>query len=129
MTIPVGGETGRLTEVAGILDTDDLRILRSGVYFRVSAANFSAYVESRQVYVPQELSSSVDINANTTDAFCTGTLTANLIDPSLADNKVTIRSISGTTTLTADAGTVENDTLTTGQAVTLAPRSTGWFQV
>ena len=80
--------------------------------------------------ISAELSFSQNIPTDADVVFNTGTLTVNLPNPSIATTKiVTIRSISGTTTITADAGTVETDTLTTGQATTLVARATGWFEV
>ena len=84
-------------------------------------------------YIPQTLVVSSDILANTTDAFCTGTITVNLIDPAIAAHKVTIANESptaATVTMTADNGTVyPTTTLTKDQSVTLAPRAPRWVQV
>ncbi len=76
-----------------------------------------------------EASGNVDAGLETDIVWCTGTLTVNLVDPSIATRPVTVRNISGTTTITADAGTVETTSLTVGQATTLAPRATGWFEI
>ena len=84
-------------------------------------------------YIPQSLTTSGDILVNTTDAFCIGTISVNLIDPALATHKVTIANESSTAetvTITTDAGTVyPTTTLTKDQSVTLAPRPTRWIQV
>lgn len=61
--------------------------------------------------------------------FCTATLTFTLVDPTTAFKAVTVRSITGTTTLSPSSGTVETTTLTIGQSVTLAPRASGWFVI
>lgn len=79
--------------------------------------------------VIQELTTDGDIGLKTAQVFGTGTLTANLFAPTIKSAQITLRCISGTMTITADAGTVENDTLTVGQSTTLATRATGWFQV
>lgn len=89
-------------------------------------------ISSIPVSSPQsivELTTSDDVSIHTDIVFCTGTLTANLVDPSTAIKQVAVRSVSGTITITADSGTVETSSLTTGQATTLVPRASGWFEV
>ena len=75
------------------------------------------------------LTSSANVPDGTDVVFCTGTLTATLVDPATATRGVTLRNISGTTTLATAAGTIEVTSLTLGQSVTFAPRSTGWFVI
>lgn len=76
-----------------------------------------------------ELTSGDDVSIHVDIVFCTGTFTVNLVDASTAIKQVVVRSLSGTITITADAGTVETTTLTTGQATTLVPRASGWYEV
>lgn len=61
--------------------------------------------------------------------FVTGSATITLLDPTAANKQVTIRNISGTTTIQASSGTVETASLSTGQASTMSPRATGWFEI
>ena len=77
-------------------------------------------IETSVDYTQQELDDEI---------FCDGTLEITLLDPSTAPKTITIRNISGTTTITPSAGTTETTSLTVGQSVTLAPRATGWFVI
>ena len=124
-TIRLGKNIDLDNAVAGSLEVGSLR--DTGVF--IQRWNGTEWRNLASVAVVQEMSSSGDVNRTTTNVFTTETLTANLPDPSIEDRVVNIRSISGTTTITADAGTVENDELTTGQSTTLVSRSTGWFEV
>jgi len=128
--------------VMGYMSTQDLILnptegfipYRGSTKFKDSPAEFDTItgriIVSVPVVFPQvivELSDDENVTTATDIVFCTGTLTANLVDPSTAIKQVTIRSISGTTTITADSGTVERSSLSTAQSVTLAPRASGWF--
>ena len=46
--------------------------------------------------------------------WCTGALEITMLDPADAIKRVTIRSLSGTVTITPSVGTVESSSLTTG---------------
>ncbi len=61
--------------------------------------------------------------------FVTGTFTVTLMDPAIGIKPITIRCISGTTTISPASGTVETASLTVGQSIQMAPRSTGWFNI
>lgn len=86
--------------------------------------NFEVFVNAAKGYVELELTTNGSV-ADTTDiVWCTGNLTATLGDPATATGPVTIRNISGTTTVTSTVGTVEQTTLTVGQSFTYSPRTT-----
>lgn len=61
--------------------------------------------------------------------FATGNITVTYPDSSLAVKSLTVKNISGTTTLASAGGTIESTSLTTSQSVTQAPIPTGWFIV
>ena len=61
--------------------------------------------------------------------FATASLTVTMLDPTIAYKPITIRSITGTTTISASTGTVETSSLTAGTSITMAPRASGWFAI
>ena len=61
--------------------------------------------------------------------FTDGILTITLPDPETTSDSVSIRNISGTTTVLSAAGTVEDTVLTTSQGATYGPRASGWFSL
>ena len=61
--------------------------------------------------------------------FVTGTFTVTLVAPATGIKPITIRCISGITTIIPTSGTVETTSLTAGQSIPMTPRSTGWFDV
>jgi len=61
--------------------------------------------------------------------YSTASLTVTLLDPTTARKICRFRSISGTMTLTPASGTTETTSLTVGQAQTMGPRATGWFDL
>jgi len=72
-----------------------------------------------------ETSSSIDIEANVDTVFASGTLTLNLEDRGASGIPISIRNLSGATTLTADVGTLEQTSITFGNAVKFVQIASG----
>ena len=82
-------------------------------------------------YITVNATSSQPIAADVQRVYTTGNITINLEDRASSGVPVTIRSKSGTATITADLGTLEFTTVTAGQSRTFAfdPIDEVWYQV
>ena len=85
--------------------------------------NVSVPVVSRQIIV--ETAITKDVLANVDTIFASGDITLNLEDRGDSGIPVSIRNLSGTTTITADVGTPEQTTITFGNAVKFVQIASG----
>lgn len=77
-----------------------------------------------------ETSSSIDIEDNVDTVFASGNITLNLEDRGTSGIPISIRNLSGTTTVTADVGSVEQTTITTDNGVKFVQIASGdWKEV
>lgn len=98
----------------------DNRFKDSPVQFDVSE---NIIISSVSAVIPQIVVRAIitqDIAANVDRVYAVGNITLNLEDRGSSGIPVNFRNVSGTTTITADVGTVENPTLTVGQSSTVA---------
>ena len=119
----VNGQTG-----VAVLDAGDIG------YDNTSSGLVATDVQAAIDEVSSAAMVIAEYTSNTTVAledivFCTGTFTVTLPNPAAAPKRVTVRNISGSTTIATVSGTIEITSLTVGQSTTLAPRSTGWFEI
>lgn len=125
--VEIVNEQRSIVEIVQEGDTKVVEVISTGVSVVEVVGKTGPPGSGEQITL--ELTDDGSVNSLTDRVFCTGDLTATLIDPNLAVKAVTLRCISGTTTIASLAGTVEVTTLTVGQSTTLAPRSGGWFEV
>lgn len=102
---------------------------------KCSDGTFTSEIALSGVIVPIDSDDIVEVVSNYTQGvdddilFVTGTFTVTMIAPATGIKSIAIRCISGVTTIAPTSGTVEITSLTAGQSITLAPRSTGWFTI
>ena len=95
----------------------------------VSTEEFNAPSYILTGWISVEANTDISVSYPTGVVFATSTLTVTLPDSSKSFAPITVRNISGVTTITAVSGSIEMPTLTVGQATTLAPRASGWFEI
>lgn len=86
-------------------------------------------IDSSDTQISVETSVDYIQTVNDDVIFSNADLTVTLLDPAVAIKQCKFRAISGTMTLVASTGTTETATLTIGQAQTMYPRATGWFNL
>jgi hypothetical protein len=110
-----GTDDGSLTSIASTIGWGATPSARALLFKLDNATNGDTIVNVSADYVQTEADTII---------FATGDISITMLDPSTAVRQIDIRNISGTTTLIPTAGTLEINSLTPGQSVTMAPRAT-----